>query len=173
MDFTRIFLTAARIDTWRGLQKAVDQGKVRSIGVSVSAVSPSTEDLNIMHNQNWGKRHLEELFADESCKIKPALNQIDLHPFMRRFKEVEYNKQHDVKLMAWAPLVEGQKFEHPVIKRVAQKHQKSPAQVLLRWGVQQSFIVVPKSERPERIQENAQIYDFELDEEDMEELDGL
>jgi len=137
------------------MEEAVEEGLIRSIGVS-----------------NYGNHHLEELL-NTNPMIKPVINQIDLHPFMTRNDMVEFNKKNHVALEAWAPLVRGEKFDHPKIVELSRKHKKSPAQILLRWSLQRGFIPLPKSVKKERIVSNTQIYDFELSEQEVQELNSL
>jgi len=139
-----------RADVWKGCCEAKDGGKVRSIGVS-----------------NFGVRHLEQLFASEP-KYIPTVNQVDLHPFMTRNELVAFCEKHDIVLEAWAPLVRGLRFDHPVVVELANKYSKTPAQVLIRWGLDRGFIVIPKSTKQKRIADNAHVFDFELAREDVD-----
>ncbi|KAL7425260.1 hypothetical protein Q5752_000948 [Cryptotrichosporon argae] len=143
-----------RKEVWRALVDAKKQGLVTSIGVS-----------------NWGAKHIDELVKAGS--ELPVVNQIDLHPFMRHFDIVEECGKHGILLEAWAPLVRGLRFDHPALVAVAKQHAKEPAQILLRWGLQHGFIVIPKSVSPKRIVSNSQIFDFELSDADMAQLDKL
>ncbi|KAH9945425.1 Aldo/keto reductase [Epithele typhae] len=145
---------AARLDAWRGALDARDAGIVKSVGVS-----------------NFSVRHLQEMI-DAGVEL-PAVNQIDLHPFMTRTDVVGFCKQHDIALEAWAPLVEGMRFRHPTIVKLAKKHGKEPAQILLRYSLQKGFIALPKSSKKARIQSNLNVYDFEIAEAEMAELDAL
>ncbi|KAK1923450.1 putative aldo-keto reductase [Papiliotrema laurentii] len=143
-----------RKDVWRALVDAKQQGLVKSIGVS-----------------NWGTKHIQELL-DNGSEL-PVVNQIDLHPFMRHPDIVEICEKNHIVLEAWGPLARAQRFDHPSIVKVAKKHNKDQAQIFLRWGLQHGYVVIPKSVSQKRIISNSQIFDFELDAEDMRELDGL
>lgn len=92
---------------------------------------------------------------------------------MQRKEDVAYNKQHGIVLEAWGPLARAMRFNNPVLKRVSEKHAKSPAQVLLRWSVQKGYVPLPKSVKRERLESNRNIFDFELSEGDIADLDKL
>ncbi|KAJ9100066.1 hypothetical protein QFC19_005746 [Naganishia cerealis] len=145
---------------------AKEYGWVKSIGVSNYGVKHIEEFINMRNDpaSAGGRTRQPEL---------PVLNQVDLHPFMRRQAIVDVCEKNDILLEAWGPLVRGQRFDHPVVTALADKHGKSPAQVLLRWSIQHKFVAIPKSVSEARIQANAQIFDFALDEEDMKQLDAL
>jgi diketogulonate reductase-like aldo/keto reductase len=143
-----------RRDTWRAMERILADGKARAIGVS-----------------NYTARHLEEVLAD--ARVPPAVNQVEFNPFLFQKDLLAQCRRAGVQLEAYAPLVRAHKMEHPVVQRTARKHGRTPAQVLLRWGLQRGLVVIPKSVRPERIRENCDLYGFELDAEDMAALDGL
>ena len=103
----------------------------------------------------------------EGVTVKPTVNQIEYHPWNQQKKIVEYCKKEGIAVQAYSPLTQGKKLHDPVIAEVAKKHGKTPAQVVLRWVLQQDVIAIPKSENPGRIRENAAIYDFALDEDDL------
>ncbi|ORY84778.1 putative aldo-keto reductase [Protomyces lactucae-debilis] len=145
----------ARLDAWRALEDGVESGLIKSIGVS-----------------NFGERHLRELF-DSNPKIKPVVNQIDLHPFMTRTSLVQFCKEHDIVLQAWGPLARAERWQDPTLQSIAKEYERSPAQVLLRWSLQHGYVPLPKSTHVERIKSNAQLWDFELSDATMAELDGL
>ncbi|TIA72048.1 hypothetical protein E3P91_02223 [Wallemia ichthyophaga] len=142
-----------RLASWQAIEEAIDEGLIRSAGVS-----------------NYGIRHLVEL---SSTKHPVSVNQLDLHPFMQRREDVAYNKQNNISLEAWGPLARAMRFNNPILKRLSEKHAKSPAQVLLRWSVQKGYIPLPKSVKRERLKANKNIFDFELSQDDMAELDSL
>ncbi|KAK4686791.1 hypothetical protein P7C73_g3337, partial [Tremellales sp. Uapishka_1] len=144
-----------RSEVWRALMHAKKEGLVKSIGVS-----------------NFGAKHIQE-FIDSKVEFLPVVNQCDLHPFMRHFDIVEICEKHDILMEAWGPLVRALRFNHPSIVKYATKYNKEPAQILLRWGIQHGFVVIPKSVSQKRIISNSQIFDFAIDAEDMKELDGL
>ncbi|KAI5479798.1 hypothetical protein MNV49_002610 [Pseudohyphozyma bogoriensis] len=145
----------ARRAAWEGLCEAKDKGLARSIGVS-----------------NFGVKHLTDLLAT-SPKYVPSINQIDLHPFMVRQDIVTYCEANGIVLEAWAPLVRGMRFKHPDILRLAEKYKKSPAQILIRYGLDRGFVVIPKSTKQERIADNANVFDFVLEKEDLDFLNTL
>ncbi|BFZ58148.1 hypothetical protein PYCC9005_005208 [Savitreella phatthalungensis] len=144
----------ARAECWRALVDAQAKGLVRSIGVS-----------------NWGRRHLEELSL--TSEVVPAVNQIDLHPWMTREDEVKYNRENGIVLEAWGPLARGERMDDPVLGQIALAHNKTPAQVLIRWSLQHGYVCIPKSVKPARIMENIAVFDFTLSDEEMTRLDGL
>ena len=142
--------------SWRAMEKLYRGGKVRAIGVC----------------NFWPDRLLDLCF---NAEIKPHINQIERHPHYQRMEDLQLMKELGVQPEAWAPFAEGLKgmFNEPVLLDIAQKHGKTPAQVILRWNVQQGVIIIPKSVHKERIEENMAIWDFELDEEDMAQIAGL
>lgn len=143
-----------RKETWRGMEKILADGKARAIGVS-----------------NYTARHLDELL--EKAKVPPSVNQVEFSPFLHQRDLLEHCRRHGIQLEAYGPLVRGQRMDDPVLARVARKHRRTPAQVLLRWGLQHGLVVIPKSVHAERIRENADLYGFELDREDLAALDRL
>jgi len=143
-----------RLDSWRALEQLQADKRVRSIGVS-----------------NFLVPHLNEL--TKVAKVLPAVNQIELTPFLQRAETVAHCRQLGITLEAYSPLTRGQRLSHPVVVALAAAQQRSPAQVLLRWGIQKGFVVLPKSVTPTRIAENAAVFDFELDASAMQRLDAL
>jgi methylglyoxal/glyoxal reductase len=143
-----------RHDSWRAMEKILADGKARAIGVS-----------------NYTIRHLDELLA--RAKEPPSVNQVEFNPFLHQRALLEHCRRHGVQLEAYGPLVRGHRMDHPALVRVARKHGRTPAQVLLRWGLQHDLVVIPKSVHAERIRENADLYGFALDAEDLAALDGL
>ncbi|HJC62462.1 MAG TPA: aldo/keto reductase [Candidatus Blautia merdavium] len=138
---------------WRAMEELYREGRIRAIGVC---------------------NFLPDRLLDLCCNadILPQINQIERHPHYQRKEDLELMKELGVQPQAWAPFAEGLKgmFEEPVLKKIAQKHQRTPAQVILRWNVQQGVIVIPKSVHRERMEENLSIWDFELDGEDLEQI---
>jgi len=120
---------------------------------------------------NFMPRHLEELLG--RATVVPAVNQIELSPFLQQREVRALCARHGIVVEAYSPLTRGARLGHPVVAGVAARLGRSPAQVLLRWGLQHGMVVLPKSVRPERIAENAAIFDFELPEATMAELDAL
>jgi len=143
-----------RRDSWRAMERLLADGKTRAIGVS-----------------NYTIRHLEELLGE--CRIAPSVNQVELNPFLYQRELVDYCRAHRIQVEAYGPLVRGHRMDHPVLVRVARKHGRSPAQVLIRWGIEHELVTIPKSARPERIRENADVFGFSLDGEDRGALDAL
>lgn len=145
---------AANAETWRAMEELYTAGKIRAIGVS-----------------NFRPHHLEEL--KKTANIFPMVNQIFLAPGELQPEVVKYGEDHDMILEAYSPLGTGKIFTVPEMQALAEKHGKSIAQIALRWSLQHGFLPLPKSVHAERIEENAEIFDFELSEEDMQTIDAL
>jgi len=143
-----------RLDSWRALERIHAEGRARSIGVS-----------------NFLVPHLEELLG--KARRVPAVNQIELTPFLQRRETRALCAKHGIVVEAYSPLTHGLRLDHPVVKDVARRAGRSVAQVLLRWGLQQGLVVLPKSTKPARIAENGALFDFTLDDRAMNELDAL
>ncbi|KAF1831264.1 2,5-diketo-D-gluconic acid reductase A [Decorospora gaudefroyi] len=152
-----------RIGAWKALVEGVQASKIRSIGVS-----------------NYGTHHLDELEGwikeaeEKEGKGKGgviSINQIELHPWLARPDIVAWCKERGVFCEAYSPLVRATKNDDPLLKPLAEKYNKTPSQILLRWSLKMGFIPLPKSVTKSRIEENAHLYDFELTEEDMKSLD--
>ncbi|WP_153812619.1 aldo/keto reductase [Streptomyces sp. SUK 48] len=143
------------VDTYKALEKLYADGRVRAIGVS-----------------NFLPEHLRRLAEETS--VVPAVNQIELHPHLQQHAAREYHTEHGIRTEAWSPLGQGKGLlEVPAIVAIAQKHNRTPAQVVLRWHVQQGTIVIPKSVTPSRIRENIEVFDFSLDAEDLAAIGAL
>ncbi|QFZ18092.1 aldo/keto reductase [Saccharothrix syringae] len=143
------------VDSWRALGKLYADGRVRAIGVS-----------------NFHPEHLERVV--EATGEVPALNQVELHPWLQQEELREYNRKHGIATEAWSPLARGgELLADPVVTSIADKHGRTPAQVVLRWHVQLGNVVIPKSVTPARIAENLDVFGFELDDEDMGRIAGL
>ena len=142
--------------SWRALEELYQAGKIRAIGVC-----------------NFLPDRLLDLCYN--AKTQPQINQIERHPHYQRAEELSLMQEMNVQPEAWAPFAEGLKgmFTEPVLQEIAQKHGRTPAQVILRWNVQQGVIVIPKSVHRERMEENLAIWDFALDEEDMKKITAL
>jgi diketogulonate reductase-like aldo/keto reductase len=145
-------LQSARL--WRELQTLQERGQARAIGVS-----------------NFGQKRLARLAAGASRQ--PAVDQVQFSPFHFRRGLLDHCEANGIVLEAYSPLERGRALEHPTIVGIAQRLERAPAQVMLRWAVQHNAVVIPKSARRDRIRANAQIFDFELSEDDMRTLDGL
>ncbi|MEC1614496.1 glyoxal/methylglyoxal reductase [Bacillus mojavensis] len=141
-------------DTWRALEKLYKDGKIRAIGVS-----------------NFQVHHLEELL--KGAEIKPMVNQVEFHPRLTQKELRDYCKKQGIQLEAWSPLMQGQLLDNDVLTQIAEKYNKSVAQVILRWDLQHEVVTIPKSIKEHRIIENADIFDFELSQEDMDKIDEL
>jgi len=151
--------TEGRLGAWKGLVEAVKEGKVRSIGVS-----------------NFGVHHLNELEQWQKQQSPSdagilSVNQVELHPWLARPDIVDWCSQRDIVLEAYSPLVRATRGDDPLLKPLTAKYNKTAAQILLRWGLQRGFVVLPKSVTHSRIEENTKLYDFELSSEDMKSLD--
>ena len=143
-----------RNETWRAMERLRADGKARAVGVS-----------------NYTVRHLRELLGH--AKEPPAVNQVELHPFLQQRELLAFCGANGIVVEAYAPLVKAQRLDHPVLRRIAAKHEVTPARVLVRWGLQQGVVVLPKSVHPQRIQENASVYGFALDADDLADLERL
>ncbi|WP_369901449.1 aldo/keto reductase [Bacillus manliponensis] len=141
-------------ETWKALEKLYKDGRVRAIGVS-----------------NFQIHHLQDLLED--AEIKPMVNQVEYHPRLTQEELHAFCKEHNIQLEAWSPLMQGQLLNHPVLQGIATKYNKSTAQVILRWDLQNEVVTIPKSIKEHRIIENADIFNFELTNEDMEKIQVL
>ena len=144
----------ANSESWRALEELYNQGKIKAIGVS-----------------NFLEHHLEPLF--ETAKIKPMVNQIEFHPGMLQEEIVEFCKKHNILVEAWAPFSNGEVLNNPVLKEIADKYEKTVAQLTLRWIMQKDIVPLPKSVTPERIKSNLEVFDFEISQEDVDRIDRL
>jgi diketogulonate reductase-like aldo/keto reductase len=159
LDYVDLYLlhwpvAKLRLDSWRALERLFAEKRARAIGVS-----------------NFLKPHLDELLAH--AKVVPAVNQIELTPFLQRRETVEMCQARGIVVEAYSPLTHGERLAHPVLVDVARRVARTPAQVLLRWGIQKDVVVLPKSTREARIAENAAVFDFTLDAAAMNALDAL
>lgn len=136
------------IDTWRALVRLRDEGRVRSIGVS-----------------NFHAHHIERLI-DETGEA-PVVNQVELHPWLPQTALREFHAARGIRTEAWSPLARGRVLGTPLLDDLAAKHRRTPAQIVLRWHVQLGNVVIPKASSAERIRENLDVFDFELDADDL------
>lgn len=141
-------------ETWKIFEDIYQTGKVKSIGLS-----------------NFEIHHIEDIL--EIASVIPAVNQLEIHPLNTRKKLIAFCKEHNIICEAWSPLGSGTLIQNEEIVKIGGKYKKTAAQIILRWDVQQGLITIPKSSNPERILENADIFDFELREEDMIKLDEM
>jgi diketogulonate reductase-like aldo/keto reductase len=144
------------IGAYKDMEKAYNQGKVRSIGLS-----------------NFTEKQIEEIMS--MCTVKPAIDQIELHPYGQRREVVDLCNKYNIKVEAWYPLAHGEKelLENPIFTRIGKKYNKTNAQVILRWHIQKGYIIFPRSRNPVHIAENINIFDFNLTKDEMDEIDSL
>jgi diketogulonate reductase-like aldo/keto reductase len=159
LDYVDLYLihwpvAEKRLESWRALERVFAEKRARAIGVS-----------------NFLVPHLKELLAH--AKVVPAVNQIEVHPFLQQRETRAFCKEHRIVVEAYSPLTHGMRIEDPVISEVARHAKRTNAQVLLRWGIQHGMVVLPKSVNEKRIAENAAVFDFELDADAMRKLDAL
>lgn len=159
LDYVDLYLvhwpvTGKYIETWRALEKLYKDGYVKAIGVC-----------------NFKVHHLQDLIANS--EIKPMVNQVEFHPRLTQREVLSFCKENDIQLEAWAPLMRGRLMDHPTIIKLAEKYGKKPSQILLRWDLDNGVVTIPKSIHEERIKENADIFDFQLEAIDIQEINAL
>jgi 2,5-diketo-D-gluconate reductase A len=142
------------VSTWKALIEFREEGRARSIGVS-----------------NFQRHHLDQLLL--ATETVPAVNQIEVHPYLVQDELRAYDADHQIATEAWSPIARGNVLDDPAVCSVAERRGKSPAQVVLRWHIQRRDIVFPKSVTPSRMQENFELFDFELDDADMTAISAL
>jgi diketogulonate reductase-like aldo/keto reductase len=142
------------IETWKAMEEIYAKGWVKAIGVS-----------------NFLVHHLENLLPH--CKIPPMVNQVEFHPYLQQPDLQEFCISKNIRLEAWSPIMKGKVNEIPVLQAIAVKYGKSPVQVTLRWELQKQIVTIPKSVHRDRILANAQVFDFELSQDDMDKIDRL
>ena len=147
-------VTDLRFDTWKALEKLLEEGKTRAIGVS-----------------NYTIRHLTEHL--EHFSIIPAVNQVEFSPFLYQKDLLDFCKSHNVLLEAYSPLTKGGKLNNQTLIKIGKEYMKSPAQILIRWGVQHNIVQIPRSSNKDHIYENANVFDFQIRDDDMQTLDSL
>lgn len=141
-------------EAWRAMEDALEEGLTRAIGVS-----------------NFMPHHLDDLSA--SARVRPMVNQFEFHPRLQQPEVVEYCRQRDIVVESWRPIMRGLVGEIGEVARIAATHDRSAAQVAIRWILQKGIVVIPKSSRPERIRENFDVFDFKLTAEEMAVMDSL
>lgn len=143
-------------ETWKILEEYVDKGKIRSIGLS-----------------NFNPHHIDSLLL--YARIRPVINQIEIHPYMTQQANVDFNFGKDIQVEAWGPLGQGTNgvLNDPTIEEIARRYNKSVAQVILRWHMQRGLITIPRCDNDDYTDENLCIYDFELSSKEMETISGL
>jgi len=139
-------------DTWRAMERLLAEGTARAIGVC-----------------NHLQHHLEPLF--ETADVPPMVNQYEFHPWLQQPDLMDWCRDHDIVVQAWAPLIRGRGGEIPELVKIGDSHGKSPSQVALRWILQHGAVTIPKSTHRERIAENADLYDFSLSDDEMRAID--
>jgi len=159
LDYVDLYLIhwpekGSQLKIWRALERIKKEGRSRSIGVS-----------------NFAPRHLKELLVEGS--EHPAVNQIELSPFLQQEHIYSFCQKENIHLTGYCPLSRGNRFDDPNLSRIAKEMKKSAAQVMIRWALQRGHTVIPKSVSPIRIEENANVFDFNLNNEQMKILDGL
>lgn len=144
------------IGAWKALEEAYHAGKIRAIGVS-----------------NFYADQLKNLIL--TCDVKPVINQIEVNPWYQQKQEIKLNQAEDVRVEAWAPFAEGKHniFQNEVLAEIGQKYGKANSQVILRWLMQRGIVVIPKSVHKNRMEENFDVFDFELSDEDMQTIAKL
>jgi 2,5-diketo-D-gluconate reductase A len=142
------------VDTWKAFVRLREEGRVRSIGVS-----------------NFLPDHITRIMGETG--VTPVINQIELHPQYQQREVRAFHEVQRIQIECYSPLGSGEVLDNPVIGRIAEKHGKSPAQVIIRWHLQEGLVVIPKSVTPSRIRENLEVFDFRLDDEDLAQITTL
>lgn len=142
------------LEAWKTLIELRDAGRIRSIGVS-----------------NFNRDHLERIIGETG--VTPAVNQIELHPRLQQRAVRDFHSEHRIQIESWSPLGSGQLLDNPTIGGIARKHGKTIAQTIIRWHLQEGLIVIPKSVNRERIVSNFEVFDFELDTDDMKAIAAM
>lgn len=143
-----------RRESWRALEKILEEGRSKAIGVS-----------------NYTVAHLEELL--NHCDTPPAVNQVEFSPFLYQTGLLEYCRSRGIQLEAYSPLTKGLKLKEPRLEAVARNYGRSTAEILIRWSLQHDLVVIPKSAKRDRIVQNAAVFEFELSDQDMSTLDAM
>jgi len=159
MDYVDLYLVhwpvkGCYLDAWKEMEEIYKSGRAKAIGVS-----------------NFTIDQLKEVLAD--CKVRPTVNQIEFHPYLLQPELLAFCKENNIQTEAWSPLMQGHILEVQALKDLAEKHGKSTAQIVLRWNLQKGIVTIPKSSKAHRIEENAQLFDFELSNDDMALIDSL
>jgi 2,5-diketo-D-gluconate reductase A len=142
------------VDSWKAMEKLKNDGLIRSIGVS-----------------NFHSHHLEEIL--KVAEHEPTVNQVEMHPWLIQEQIIEFDRANDIVTQAWSPLARGQILGNELLDDLAARYGKSPAQVVIRWHLQRGTCLIPKSNSPERITQNIDVFDFELSAEEMAAITGL
>ncbi|MBF2717903.1 aldo/keto reductase [Agrobacterium vitis] len=142
------------VETWKAFIQLKEEGRARSIGVS-----------------NFYPEHLKKIIDETG--VVPVINQIELHPDFQQKQAREFHQAHGIITQSWSPLGQGKLLDNPVIGKIAAKHGRTAAQIIIRWHIESGLVVIPKSVTPSRIEENFKVFDFSLDAEDMTEIAAL
>ncbi|MFN7089662.1 MAG: aldo/keto reductase [Allorhizobium sp.] len=142
------------VDTWKAFVKLKEEGRAKSIGVS-----------------NFYPEHIEKIVAETG--VVPVINQIELHPDFQQREARAFHEKHGIATQSWSPLGQGKLLGHPAVADIATKLGRTPAQVIIRWHIDNGRVVIPKSVTPSRIAENFNVFDFKLSAEDLDTLNGL
>ena len=140
--------------TWKVMEEIYRSGRAKAIGVS-----------------NFLQHHLEDIFG--IAEIKPMVNQVECHPHLVQQPLIDFCRAHDIRFEAWSPIMRGAVNDIPLFQELSEKYKKTPVQLVLRWDLQKGIVTIPKSVHLERIKSNAEIFDFELSEEDIRRIDKL
>jgi len=159
MDYVDLYLVHWPVvskfnETWRALEHLYSQGKVKAIGVS-----------------NFFVHHLEKLY--ETAKIRPMVNQVEFHPYLQQKELVNFCKANKIQYQAWSPMMKGAVLDIETLVDLGKKYNKSAIQITLRWALQKGIVIIPKSVKRERIVSNANLFDFELSDKEMETINRL
>lgn len=159
LDYIDLYLTHwpvkdTFVDTYRAIERLYEEKLIRATGVS-----------------NHHQHHLEAIAA--KANVKPMVNQIECHPRLTQFDLREYCAEQGIAVTSWSPLARGGLLNEPSLQRISEKYGKSPAQTIIRWHLQHDLIVIPKSVTPTRIEDNINVFDFELSFEDIKNIDSL
>lgn len=157
MDYVDLYLVhwplpEKRLDTWKAMIKIYEMGKARSIGIS-----------------NYTEKHIDELLKDSP--IVPVINQVEMTPYLYQKKLAEHCLNNRIQIESYSPFAQGKKINEPKLVALAQKYDRTPGQMLVKWSLEHNFIVLPKSVTPSRIKENADVFDFNITKEDLDYMD--
>ena len=159
MDYLDLYLVhwpvkGKFIETWKALELLYNEGKVKAIGVS-----------------NFMRNHLDELLPN--CSVIPMVNQMEFHPYLVQQELVDFCIEKGIQYESWSPLMRGKILDIDMLKKLSKKYEKTIVQIVLRWNLQKGIVTIPKSSNPKRIKSNAQLFDFELSQEEIDVIDSL
>ncbi len=158
MDYIDLYLIhwprAKRLKTWKAMEELYEQGSAKSIGVS-----------------NFTPDHLKELLANST--ITPVINQVEFTPFLYQKELLDFCTKHKIKIEAYSPLTKAKKLNNQILQEISNKYNKTPAQILIRWGLEHNLIEIPRSKNKTHISENINVFDFSINKEDMKKLDNF